>query len=264
MDLTEAQLTDYQVTGRHPWELARIEVVVQLLKEHIPTITTQKITILDVGCGDTYLIEQLSKKLPLTSFVAVDTAFTEEMLEEYSARFTKANIPIRVFQSLDSAAASLPAPADVVLLLDVIEHISDDVSFLRYLQSSPCITADTRFFITVPAFQSLFCAHDVFLKHYRRYTNDSLQQAVTKSNLRVVEKGYFFSSLLLPRFIQVLLEKKTKPDSAKGIGAWEENPVKDNLIKGVLLLDFKITYLIKKLGITIPGLSNFIVCKKAE
>lgn len=263
MDLTEAQLTDYQVTGRHPWELARIEVVARLLKEHIPAITTQKITVLDVGCGDTYLIEQLATKLPLASFVAVDTAFTEEMLANYTARFAEANIPIRVFQSLDSAAASLPAPADVVLLLDVIEHISDDISFLRYLQSSPCISADTRFFITVPAFQALFSAHDVFLKHYRRYTNESLQAAVTRSNLRVVEKGYFFASLLLPRLVQVLLEKRTKPDSAKGIGAWEENSVKDGLIKGVLLLDFNLTYLLKKLGITIPGLSNFIVCQKA-
>lgn len=263
MDLTEAQLTDYKITGRHPWELARIEVVTQLLKEHIPTITTRKTTILDVGCGDTYLIEQLSRKLPLARFVAVDTAFTEQMLADYTARFTEANIPITVYQSLDSAAASLSAPADVVLLLDVIEHIDEDVPFLRYLQSSSCINAATFFYITVPAFQSLFCSHDVFLKHYRRYTNDSLKQTVTQAGLRVVEKGYFFSSLLLPRFVQVVLEKITKPDSAKGIGAWKENPAKDNLIKSVLLMDFKITYCIKLFGVTIPGLSNFIVCKKA-
>lgn len=263
MDLTEAQLTNYQITGRHPWELARIEVVVELLKEHIPTITTRQTTILDVGCGDTYLIEQLSKKLPLASFVAVDTAFTEQMLVDYTARFTQARIPITVYQSLDQAAASLATPADVVLLLDVIEHIDEDVPFLRYLQASSCISADTFFYITVPAFQSLFCAHDVFLKHYRRYTNASLKQSVTQAGLRVVEKGYFFASLLLPRFIQVLIEKVTKPNSAKGIGAWQENPAKDKLIKNVLLLDFKVTYFIKMMGLTIPGLSNFIVCKKA-
>jgi hypothetical protein len=53
-----------------------------LLKTHIATITIRKTSILDVGRGDTYLIKQLSRKLPLASFIAVDTAFTPRKIPE--------------------------------------------------------------------------------------------------------------------------------------------------------------------------------------
>ena len=58
--------------------------------------------------------------------------------------------------------------ADLVLLMDVLEHMTDDVTLLReYVER---VTSGTRFLITVPAFGFLWSGHDEFLRHYRRYT----------------------------------------------------------------------------------------------
>ena len=55
-----------------------------------------------------------------------------------------------------------------VILMDVLEHTFNDTEFLKeILKKTP---QDSFLFITVPSFQFLFSSHDVYLKHYRRYT----------------------------------------------------------------------------------------------
>ena len=61
--------------------------------------------------------------------------------------------------------------------------------------------------------------------------------------------------------IQIIKEKYFENDSEKlsGLTEWQGNKFKTNLIKNILILDYKIMKLFNN---KIAGLSNFVVCKK--
>ncbi len=83
--------------------------------------------------------------------------------------------------------------ADAVLMLDVIEHVDDDVALIRDYAAKAA--AGTRFLISVPAFNFLWSSHDEFLEHRRRYTLEELQASVEAAGLEIRELRYFFGML---------------------------------------------------------------------
>lgn len=262
MDLKESHLQAQYQAGRHPWELARQQVVARLMKQYLPASLTQgKMTVLDMGCGDSWLIEQLSPLFPQADFGAVDIAFSPEQLAAYNQHFQNNSLPISAYKQLEDWRLPEGKHVDLVLLLDVIEHIEEDISFLRYLLAAPQVGPETYFLITVPAFQQLFCEHDRFLEHYRRYDNEMLKRHTVKAGLYTREVGYFFSSLLLPRTLTVLKEKMIPPTPATGIGVWQGDEFSTNLFTQILVTDFEASQALAKVGIKLPGLSNFILCK---
>ena len=259
MDLKEKLNADM---GRHPWELARLRVVYNLLKYHMPQIQNTNSFVIDIGCGDIYLVEQLSVKIPKANFIAIDTNFCDDTLKFYRNKFKYYSI--QVFNSLEKAFQNIHNKVDLVLLLDVIEHIPDDIYFLKCLQNNPYITGNTIFVITVPSFQHLFCSHDIFLRHYRRYNNKLLKNNINKAGLSTIDMGYYFLSLLPVRLMQVVIERiiKYKTKINKGIGDWKQNKFRDFIIESFLFIDFKITFFFHKIGIKLYGLSNYMICKK--
>lgn len=262
MDLVEVSRREENNLARHPWELARFEIVNSLLNGIIKDETG--FNVLDIGCGDIFFISKLSELYPNANFYAIDIAFTDEIIQKLKDVAKGKNIFL--FKSLDEANLHLKKHADLVLLLDVVEHIEDDKDFLRSLHSNKAITDDTHIIITVPAYQKLFCSHDHFLGHYRRYTNKTLLNTLTETGFEKKKLGYFFTSLIAPRILQVLKEKAVKPDLATettGLVEWDKGPGVTNFVKNILLFDFKIYKFIKRFtGLSLPGLSNYIICKK--
>ena len=78
---------------------------------------------------------------------------------------------------------------DTVVLLDVLEHIDDHVSFLRSLQN--CLTQDGRLVVKVPAGQWLYGPMDKAIGHYRRYSPRSLAAALTAAGFVPEVRSYF-------------------------------------------------------------------------
>ena len=262
MDLAELKNRIYANIKRHPWELARIEVLVSLLKDVLKN--EEEFSVLDIGCGDIFPISKLIELYPKVSFYAIDIAFTDKIIEELKDIIEGKNIYL--FQTLDEANLHLKKPVNLVLLLDVVEHIKDDNEFLISLNKNIHINKDTFIAITVPAFQSLFCSHDHFLGHYRRYSNKTLLKTINNAGFEKISMGYFFLSLIPLRILQVLKEKIVKPDLTKettGLVEWNKTSRITNVIKKILLYDFKICNLIKDTtGLSLIGLSNYIICKK--
>jgi hypothetical protein len=150
--------------------------------------------------------------------------------------------------------------------MDVIEHIADDGAFLRDLLARPFVSTETRFLITVPAYQALFSSHDTFLGHYRRYSNRTLRERLEQSGLRVLTIGYFFSSLLPVRLLQTVKERvlKLKPaQQTTGLVTWRGSESTAALLRNLLVLDAKLSLWSSKIGLTLPGLSNYAVCVKS-
>jgi hypothetical protein len=100
---------------------------------------------------------------------------------------------------------------DMILMMDVIEHVDDDVGFIRaYTDRMP---RNAVLLVTVPAFQFLWSGHDVFLEHKRRYTLASLHRTIDSAGLDVIRSRYFFS-ILFPAICAIRLRGRLNLTSA--------------------------------------------------
>jgi len=252
MDLVEYQNNINE--NRHPWELARLEVIYSFIQKRFQK--TENANILDVGCGDTFVVSELQKRMPLNSYYAIDTAFDDALIQDFNHE------GIELYKDLSHLEDKIKK-ADLILLMDVIEHIEDDKSFLKDLLQKDYVNADSLFIITVPAYQSLFSEHDVFLKHYRRYSRKTLHHTLKNTGFEIIESGNFFTSLLAPRILELTKEKLFGKAKAQGLSSWQGSKKQSNILKEVLYLDFKSTNFIKQLGVKLPGLSTYAICRKS-
>lgn len=257
MDICEKTTFSKGGFDRHPWELARIDVVKNLLKKTVKL--KPNASILDLGCGDAYVALQLSNYFLSAKFFCVDIAFTPEIIDELSEDLKE--YPITLHSSYDELKDQKVKPVDVVLLLDVIEHIEDEIAFLENLRISGIIDKNTKVIITVPAYQSLFSNHDVYLKHFRRYNVSLLNNHLDKAGYKSLHVGYFFFTLLLVRMLQKLFIRNKPIDEEKGIGAYRSKGMLDVLIVKILYFDFLIGKFFRFFGLRLPGLSCFSICQ---
>ncbi len=105
----------------------------------------------------------------------------------------------------DSEKQALGSQYDLVGLFDVMEHIEDDVVFLRRVREA--LAERGVVVITVPAYQWLWSDHDVGNKHFRRYTRTSLVKVLAESGYHIEYAGYWNMFLFLPAALVRLLGK---------------------------------------------------------
>ncbi|MDR1227279.1 MAG: hypothetical protein LBK47_10360 [Prevotellaceae bacterium] len=150
--------------------------------------------------------------------------------------------------------------------MDVIEHVEDAAALLSPLRALRGFHAETLLVVTVPAYQSLFCSHDEWLGHYRRYTAKMLHRCLGKAGFSPVLSGYFFFVLLVARALQKGKEffVRPKPDNIVGIGGWRGGKFLSALVKNVLLADYKVSKALRCAGVKLPGLSCYCVAKQSD
>jgi SAM-dependent methyltransferase len=81
-------------------------------------------------------------------------------------------------------------------LFDVIEHIEDDVQFLR--ESREYLVDGGRVYATVPAFSALWSHEDRLAGHFRRYSAGSLRRAFERAGFDVEYLTAMFVWLPIP------------------------------------------------------------------
>src|SRR5262249_10002097 len=87
------------------------------------------------------------------------------------------------------------ASFDVVLALDVIEHVADDVTLLQ--EARRVLRPGGVLVVTVPALPWLWSAHDDVNHHYRRYTFNTLRRSLRAGGFHPHTVTYY-NALLLP------------------------------------------------------------------
>lgn len=137
--------------------------------------------LLDVGAGSGVFSRQLIDAGICEQATCVDPAYAEERSETYAGR------------EISFVRRLLDPQHDLLLVMDVLEHVEDDVGLLR--QYSATMPHGGSVLITVPAFQFLWSGHDVFLEHKRRYTLNQIEDVVARAGLKVVRSRYFFGFL---------------------------------------------------------------------
>jgi SAM-dependent methyltransferase len=102
---------------------------------------------------------------------------------------------------------------DLIALIDVLEHIEDDIGSLTALGT--LLTPGGYLVMTVPAFQFLWSRHDEEHHHKRRYTASSLQQVVEQAGLRI-ERLTYYNTWLFPIVAAARLAEKLMPPGDVG------------------------------------------------
>jgi SAM-dependent methyltransferase len=87
------------------------------------------------------------------------------------------------------------AALDIVLALDVLEHLDDERAGVREIRR--VLRPGGRAVIAVPAFRSLWGLQDRLAHHRRRYTRGALLRLVRGEGLEV-ERSACFNTFLLP------------------------------------------------------------------
>lgn len=251
MDLTEFErIIDKNKYDRHPWEISRLDVMFQLLKASEIKFPIKRIV--DIGGGDAFIINEIYKQNLAEEYFTIDTAYSSEIISQLKRNYGQN--PIQYVQNIENYLTDFPFEENVLFLcMDVLEHLEDENEILKYLTQQ-----NNYFLFAVPAFQSVFSNHDVLLGHYRRYKLKQLQQVLEKHEFKIQDKGYYFTSLLLVRWLESIFNKNKKAS----IDNWTGSQSKSKLITSILQLDFGFSRLLQKFGIKIYGLSCYCICKK--
>lgn len=152
----------------------RREALFGLIRRYLPS--TGKC--LDVGCGTGFMMEKLSLLgLEVTGIEKSESlvAFAKDRLK---GKGIYADLAVA-----DITKAPKYGPFDVVVCLDVIEHIEHDRAALSALYRA--CKPDARLILSVPALSRLYGARDRSLGHFRRYDKNMLVERLEESAFKV-------------------------------------------------------------------------------
>ena len=102
---------------------------------------------------------------------------------------------------------------DLVTCLDVLEHTADDE--LTMAELARVTRPGGHLLVTVPAYQSLWSAHDEANRHYRRYRRRTLRDVAVAAGWEPIHDSYFNSLLLPPAALVRLLRRNRYRDTLR-------------------------------------------------
>jgi len=197
--------------------------------------------ILDVGAGSGFFSRYLLNHTPAEMAYCVDTCYPEYSEESEAGKKLECHVSLSTVE------------AELVLMMDVLEHVDDDLGLLKeYVKKVP---SQSRFLITVPAFRFMWSGHDDFLEHRRRYTLTQVEALVRESGLTVEKSCYFFGFIFPIAFLTRMIQK------TKAVLAKSQLCIHHPFVNGVLycLCRAEVPFMtFNKLG----GLSVFCLAKK--
>lgn len=183
-ELDEALYHRFYTQEEHHWWFAARSAIVQRMIRSFGNVQEGD-TVLDVGCGTGAILKALSTTYKV---VGVDTS---PLAVEYSRRRGLTD----VFQIPVQQFPKERFHVKLAILLDVIEHIEDDVAVLEAVRS--ILDPAGRVMITVPANMWMWSAHDVVNEHKRRYSRASLKSAIDRAGLDVIKISHY-NTFLFP------------------------------------------------------------------
>ena len=206
------------------------------------------LNILDVGCGPAVIYEYIAADKHVR-YIGLDASY-------YGLKLAKDNIQKNVFTCCDILHAPFNSSLfDVVIGMDIIEHIDDDTAAVKEIHR--LLKPGGLAFFCVPAFNFLWGDHDDRYGHKRRYTKESFAQVINTAKLDIVDLVYGQTIFFVPLFIFRQIRKFKRccdDDFARTYGFCNK------LLYFLMVIDFKIfRYLQLPLGCNI-----FCVAKKTK
>ncbi len=170
-----------ELEEKHWWFCGRRRIMRRLVEQ---VLLDPRNTVIDIGCGTGGNIAALA-----TQYQCIGIDQSAEGIAFARQRFAGVDF---ICGSLSLELPPRHGPR-LFLLMDVIEHIEEDKTFLS--QVVDAMEPDDHLLLTVPADMSLWSEHDVSFGHYRRYDIDQLQTLWTDLPLEQRLLSYFNTRL---------------------------------------------------------------------
>lgn len=196
----------FETERTHWWYRVRRVLAHRLITSYA---AGRKISILDVGCGPGALLAELSmygEAIGIDNSPLAVNFCKERGADARVGEITKLPFPDASF--------------DVVLVLDVLEHIEKDA--LAAAELARILKPGGQLIAMVPAFMILWGLTDVWAHHYRRYTKSQLVALLSGAGLTVRRAAYFnfflFPIVLVIRKLIVWLKIPLQNENKVGGG----------------------------------------------
>lgn len=170
------------------WHIGKRYLVRSLIGHHFGK--KRDLKILEIGCGTGGLTRCLPKYGKVTGFdispEAVEFCKSKDLQDIYVQDISILN------------TGSYLKRFDLILALDVLEHLQDDVAAMEKVREM--LADGGLFFINVPAHKFLWSEHDEALEHKRRYHRLELTKKLKDAGFEIVSSSYFVT-LISPLII---------------------------------------------------------------
>ena len=191
------------VENRHWWFVARRKIISTV----ISILQLQKdAVILDVGCANGDNLEMLSGFGEVTAI--------ESMPDAYERAKNRGICPVYSGKLPDEIPEQVGRKNDLIVMLDVLEHIENDAECLTVLRD--WLNDTGHLLITVPAYQFLWSHHDDLHHHKRRYTVKPLKKLLVLSGWEIEYISYY-NTFLFPLALIERLKQKLFPSEVEEV-----------------------------------------------
>lgn len=185
--------TMFELETTYWWFVGRRIILAETIQRHVASPVNQA---LDIGCGTGGNFPVLSRFS--ATVIGLDTS--PQALDYCRVRGWNT---VDLIQK-DGLLRFADKTADLVTLLDILEHVRDERPLLGEILR--VLRPNGLLIVTVPAFQFLWSEHDVALHHYRRYTRHNLTRLLTNEGFEVLSASYVitfsFPIIILYRVIK--------------------------------------------------------------
>jgi hypothetical protein len=187
--LERQQLDLVDPTAHTFWHRVRFDLVVAAARAAGAT------TIVDIGAGSGMLGDHLATRHPEFDYRFDELSpALDRQLEQHFGSAARFGSDERIS---DRAVAAM---------LDVVEHIEDDVAALAAWRER--MDPGARLVVTVPALQWAFSSWDTDLGHHRRYSRPRLRSALVAAGFEVTSCDYLF-----PEMLPLVVKRKIRPSA---------------------------------------------------
>lgn len=233
----------YKIELGHWWYRVRRAIVHNLLT-FFTIDRKHPLRILDIGCGMGALLKEMEE------FGEVEGVDISPRAIAYCKERGFSAVSVGSADALPYANDTF----DVVVILDVLEHLKDDIKGAQ--EVARVLKAGGVAIIAVPAFMFLWGITDELSQHYRRYTRKEIVQCIQTSGLSVWRATYF-NTFLFPAIASVRLFVRLFRIQIKS-----ENSLEGNITNRLFYFVFYIESIVMR-WVNFPfGVSILVVAKK--
>ncbi|TSC59218.1 MAG: SAM-dependent methyltransferase [Candidatus Peregrinibacteria bacterium Greene0416_19] len=205
----------------HWWFLGRRAILDALLHELLPPSSVRDYDVksrgdhvalresrllIDVGCGTGGVTAYLSREYRVIGVEPTEDGFNRARGRFPHCTFVHGYAPKDVAEDF--------AKADGILLIEVLEHIENDVAFVHELIEH--MKPGAFLIMMAPADMSLWSPHDVAFEHYRRYEPDTFRKLWTGTPVEELLMSHCMSRLYPLAKVQRMINRIKGSSSGEG------------------------------------------------
>lgn len=187
------------------WHKGKLHLARSIYKQHFKN--KKNIKILEIGCGTGEVLNLLSQ------FGDAHGIDISPKAVEYCKNRGIEQVTMGDINNMD--LSNHLNTFDFVLVLDVLEHIQDDVETLKRINT--LLKPGGILLVTVPAYKFLWSNHDEALHHKRRYHSLELRTKLADTGFEIKKLSHYVATLFPPiavvRFASNFIRRKAYAES---------------------------------------------------